>query len=70
VVFLPWARGDPGALHRHHQRRRRESPFLDPATGNLLRNFVMKNRANGEPAVWNGIIYVSDVTGNLIAIGQ
>jgi outer membrane protein assembly factor BamB len=44
--------------------------FLDPATGNLLRNFGMKNRADGEPTVWNGIIYVSDATGNLIAIGQ
>ena len=44
--------------------------FLDPATGNQLRLYTMKNRADGEATVWNGIIYVSDDTGNLIAIGQ
>jgi hypothetical protein len=44
--------------------------FVDPATGNTLRDYGTKNREDGEVQVWNGIIYVSDDTGNLIAIGQ
>jgi hypothetical protein len=44
--------------------------FLDPATGAQLRLFSMKNRADGEATVWNGVIYVSDDKGNLLAIGQ
>jgi len=44
--------------------------FLDPATGNQIRLYGTKNREDGEIQVWNGLIYASDDTGNLIAIGQ
>jgi outer membrane protein assembly factor BamB len=45
--------------------------FLNPATGAQLRLITtMKNRADGEVAVYNGNIYVSDDTGNLLAFGQ
>jgi polyvinyl alcohol dehydrogenase (cytochrome) len=44
--------------------------FLDPATGNQIRLFGIKNRADGEATVSNGIIYVSRDDGNLIALGQ
>ena len=44
--------------------------FLDPATGAQIRIMSTKNRADGEPTVYNGNIYVSDDTGNLLAFGQ
>jgi large repetitive protein len=44
--------------------------FLDPATGNTVRDYGTKQREDGEVQVFNGLIYVSDDTGNLIAVGQ
>jgi polyvinyl alcohol dehydrogenase (cytochrome) len=44
--------------------------FLNTATGAQLRRISMKNRADGEATVSNGIVYVSDDKGNLIALGQ
>jgi hypothetical protein len=44
--------------------------FLDPATGAQLQHITMKNRSDGEITVNNGIIYVADDTGNLLAYGQ
>jgi polyvinyl alcohol dehydrogenase (cytochrome) len=44
--------------------------FLDSATGNTLRRYSLKNRADGEATVYNGNIYVSDDKGNLVALGQ
>jgi hypothetical protein len=44
--------------------------FLDPATGNTLRDYGTTGREDGEVQVSNGIVYGSDDTGNLIAVGQ
>ena len=44
--------------------------FLDPATGNQIRLMNITDRSDGEPTVYNGMIYTSREDGNLIAIGQ
>ena len=44
--------------------------FLDPATGNQLLRYDIKDRADGEATVSNGVIYASREDGNLIALGQ
>jgi outer membrane protein assembly factor BamB len=44
--------------------------FLNPATGSQLRLYTMTARSDGEVTVSNGIVYVSQIDGNLIALGQ
>ena len=44
--------------------------FLDPVTGNQIRLLGITQRADGEATVSNGVVYVSRVDGNLIALGQ
>jgi hypothetical protein len=44
--------------------------MLDPATGNTLRDYPTSQREDGEVQVSNGVIYASDDTGDLIAVGQ
>jgi len=44
--------------------------FLDPATGNTLRQYTMTARSDGEVTVSNGVVYVSQIDGKLIALGQ
>ena len=44
--------------------------FLDPGTGATLRLYTMTARSDGEVTVSNGVVYVSQTDGKLIALGQ